>query len=227
MERELGAARDFDVFFAAVVDRPHEQYRNASVRAMRHALSDRRDAVYARLGQSLQARRCRNLELAVARWVEVGPWITSGNSAAVLRRDRPVSYLAADVLANCRKKVKRRGEHLGRLNPADRHKLRIRVKTLRYAVEFFSEVFPGEKRAKRCREALAALVDLQDSLGALNDLVKRESLSSPQNRVPSSDAATAFELAPRLLAKGGQKTRLLRRAKHAFKSFCAVKPFWK
>ena len=62
------------------------------------------------------------------------------------------------------------------LSTKKRHKLRIRAKNLRYAVEFFAGVFPGEETAKRREAALAALKELQDQLGALNDLAQREAL---------------------------------------------------
>jgi adenylate cyclase len=53
-------------------------------------------------------------------------------------------------------------------DPARLHALRIGVKRLRYAVEFFAPLFP----ARSTRRALVTLTDLQDSLGALNDLAR-------------------------------------------------------
>ncbi len=46
------------------------------------------------------------------------------------------------------------------------HALRIDIKRLRYAIEFFSPLL-GERQS---RQALDALVDAQDQLGFLNDL---------------------------------------------------------
>lgn len=47
-----------------------------------------------------------------------------------------------------------------------RHGVRIRVKRLRYACEFFAPAFPG----KEARDYLAALKELQEIMGALNDI---------------------------------------------------------
>ena len=46
-----------------------------------------------------------------------------------------------------------------------RHRLRIAIKKLRYALEFFAPLLPG----KRVRASLACLALIQDMLGGLND----------------------------------------------------------
>jgi CHAD domain-containing protein len=69
------------------------------------------------------------------------------------------------VLARRQKKLLRRGESLPDA-PADaRHAARIAAKKLRYATEFFADLFPG-KRARAYRKSLTRL---QDVLGAMND----------------------------------------------------------
>jgi CHAD domain-containing protein len=113
--------------------------------------------------------------------------------------------------------------------------VRIRAKKLRYAVEFFSGLFPGKKRAKRCQETLSALRDLQDSLGALNDLARREILSShgTQETGTGRDPLTGAYVAPKVFtarvsyaAQAPRAAQLLQEAESAFKRFCGVKPFW-
>lgn len=58
------------------------------------------------------------------------------------------------------------------LEPADRHRMRIRFKKLRYALEFFAALLPP----RRLKPYLAALTQLQDELGLINDHVTAESL---------------------------------------------------
>jgi CHAD domain-containing protein len=52
------------------------------------------------------------------------------------------------------------------------------VKRHRYATEFFAGTFAGEKAAKRQADSLSALKDLQDALGALNDLATHRALAA-------------------------------------------------
>src|SRR3546814_20403313 len=56
------------------------------------------------------------------------------------------------------------GKHAA-LSEPELHRLRLLCKKTRYAVEFFRELFP-RKAAKRYH---AALVDIQETLGSLND----------------------------------------------------------
>jgi CHAD domain-containing protein len=61
------------------------------------------------------------------------------------------------------------------LDARDRHKLRIQVKKLRYAAEFFGELFRGKRASKRRRKFIAGL-ELRDGLGDLNDIMVDEKL---------------------------------------------------
>ena len=91
---------------------------------------------------------------------------------------------------------------------------------MRYAVEFFAGVFPGEETARQREAALAALKELQDQLGALNDLAQREAL-----------VENGHELADRTQGlwepKEADVDQLLDRAQKAHADFAAVKSFWK
>jgi CHAD domain-containing protein len=46
----------------------------------------------------------------------------------------PIERFAADVLDRRIEKVRKQGRHLDELSPEARHKLRIRIKKIRYAV---------------------------------------------------------------------------------------------
>lgn len=58
------------------------------------------------------------------------------------------------------------------LEPAERHQMRIRFKKLRYTLEFFAPLLPP----RRLKPYLAALTQLQDELGLINDHVTAETL---------------------------------------------------
>ena len=119
-----------------------------------------------------------------------------------------------------RKRIRESGADLRALDVKKRHKLRIRAKNLRYAVEFFAGVFPGEKNAARREAALTALKELQDQLGALNDLAQREALAA--NGHDLGDHAHGL-----LTPKEADVDQLLDRAQKAHADFAKVKSFWK
>jgi CHAD domain-containing protein len=76
----------------------------------------------------------------------------------------PLPGFAKDTLSRRHAKVKKHGRNIDRLAFKDLHRLRISIKRLRYAMEFFEPL--GRKRV---HDALETLSGLQDLLGRLND----------------------------------------------------------
>jgi CHAD domain-containing protein len=213
---ELGPARDLDVL-AEDVSKKKCRTEGQGVAEAERAVAEKRGEAYAAAITSVRSDRFRALLLDVAEWIEVGPWTTDAEVAA--RRERAVSEHAAKWLATTRKKIRARGEDLRRLDADKRHKLRIRAKNLRYAIEFFTSIRPDADKAKRREAALAALKDLQDHLGALNDIAARAALVAGGDELAGHAAIL-------LAAKDDDVDRLLDRAQSAHSRFAEVKSFW-
>jgi CHAD domain-containing protein len=105
-------------------------------------------------------------------WIEVGRWTT--DPALKKLREHKITEYAAELLTQWRKRFRKRGKKLSHLGSQQRHSLRMRTKDLRYAIEFFASLFP--KHRKRREVTLTALEKLQDTLGALNDLIARKEI---------------------------------------------------
>ena len=82
-------------------------------------------------------------------------------------RPRPLSRAAAERIAQWRRKLLKRGRRLDRLGEKKRHRLRLRAKRFRYALEW-SSPFLTDARAVR-REKIRQARAIQDALGPLND----------------------------------------------------------
>jgi CHAD domain-containing protein len=74
------------------------------------------------------------------------------------------------------------------LSAPERHKLRIKVKKLRYATEFFESLYQDADRSELARFS-RRLKKLQDALGALNDFIAHREMATdaalsapPENR---------------------------------------------
>ena len=163
----LGPARDWDVFIAETL---------ASVRAARPD-----DETLEHLAAAAEAERARAYEQAEAlrapeytefmlrfgRWIETAGWRGEANRAVL---DRPLASLGGRVLDKRHKRVLKLGRGLEQLPDADLHRLRISLKKLRYAGEFFAAQFPdGEPRPY-----IRTLRRLQDEFGWLNDAAVAE-----------------------------------------------------
>ena len=215
---ELGPARDLDVFEADIL-KPMVDSRvpDANFAATRLAFDESRAKAYRTAVAAIRSARYRRLLLDLAEWIEAGPWTTDDELRK--KRGRNIVEQAAKVLGRVSKKIKKAGADLRDLTPKQRHKIRIKAKNLRYAVEFFASLFPDDKDAKLREATLSALKDLQDELGALNDLAQRDALLANGHEL--GEHAEAL-----LASKEADVDRLLDRAQAVLSRFAEVKPFW-
>src|SRR5579883_2623197 len=146
--------------------------------------------------------------------------------ASETRGFRLVSNQRVDLLLARRlKKVSKRAKRLAELDARQRHKLRIGIKKLRYAGDFFAGLFSGRKAQKRLRRFLRGLKGLQDRLGALNDIAVHERLAGRYVGTRRR-RQRAFAIG---LVSGREQTRvgpLRAAAASAAERFADLRPFW-
>jgi inorganic triphosphatase YgiF len=168
ISNELGAARDLDVFIGKTLEPVRKKHPDEpGLESLVRSFQEQREQAYDRALAAVASQRFRTLVIDTAAWIEAGSWVMAGEG---LERAKPVEAFAAKQLARRRKKVRNRGADLADLDPHARHQVRIEVKKLRYATEFFSPVYEGRKARKRDEAFLSALESLQEHLGELNDL---------------------------------------------------------
>jgi inorganic triphosphatase YgiF len=153
----LGEARNLDVLI-----------ERAAPGELLTRLHQARDEAYVRVETALNSPRARGLMLDMMEWLAVGPW--AGEAETSDGRGEPVRDFAVSALDRARRKVKKRGHRLAKLDDEARHALRKEAKKLRYASEFFASLFEDKRGRRRYKRFVAALEELQDQLGALNDL---------------------------------------------------------
>jgi len=154
---ELGEVRNLDVLIPRMSEGARVQLEVARERALEH------------VRVALASARTRLLMIDLAEWLAIGDWRVDPADPALAARLAP--DFAADVLDRHRRKIKKRGKHLVKLDDEHRHEVRIEGKKLRYAAEFFGSLYPGKKARRRHKAFLTAIEDLQDALGELNDFV--------------------------------------------------------
>jgi triphosphatase len=167
--------------------------------------------------EAVASERFRILMIELAAWVETGGWLADPTLGA--RRDRPAEEFAAEALSHRWRKLRKRAANLEAGSDETRHEARIAAKKLRYAAETFASLFPP----KPARRFVAALRDLQDQLGALND-VATAAVVLPQLGLDAAAAAAAEDLARR---DASRKPRRIRAAVRAFQHLEAAPRFWR
>jgi inorganic triphosphatase YgiF len=170
----LGPARDWDVFATTTLARLETACAcDVDFDGLRRAAEPHRIASYGRLREALMDPRYTRFQLSLRRWIERRSWRMEVPSEALETLTEPASALAVRVLERLHRKALKKGARFGRLQPEARHDLRVTLKKLRYATEFFLPVFGGQAAAKRY---VARLSKLQDALGHANDSTATRSL---------------------------------------------------
>jgi triphosphatase len=164
--RQLGRARDWDVFASTITSRVAATTPEVDFGGLREAIERQRMSSYACLHAVLDDPRCNRFLLSLGRWVEHRSWRNDVDSDALAVLSQPMPALAEKILARLQRKALKRGAHFRQLDTAARHGLRIELKKLRYASEFFLPLYAGHAPAKRY---LARLAGLQKSLGHVCD----------------------------------------------------------
>ncbi len=157
----LAPARDWDVLVVETLPMASDALAlHHAAPALLEAGERERQRARALAIRSIKTDGYRNSMMALGRLLAIPD--DQPDSAAWRQ---PARECAAQILAHWHARVLKRGRRLDRRSSAELHRLRIAVKQLRYAVEFFNGLFaPRRMSALRQR-----LMRLQDILGNIND----------------------------------------------------------
>jgi triphosphatase len=174
----LGPARDWDVFMTETAP-PVEAAlpEHAALRSLLRSGARRRHQARAALGAYLKGPEFRLLCLEFACLVATEP---AGSGATPPLVVQSLTEHAAGVLQTRWKKLVHAGKAFDDLEGAGLHRLRLKVKRLRYAAEFFAPLFPGKHTSRFIRR----LAILQERLGSFNDTAVAEALLRDLNNTP-------------------------------------------
>jgi len=224
----LGPARDWDVFQSDLLA-PLELNRpdDPDFAALHAAAGERQASGYARVREALTAPRYTRFLLRLGGWLEDRGWHDAEQTATQKTAlEQPVAELATKLLAKRHRKVMKLGKGFNSLPTAKRHELRIAVKKLRYTTEFFRDLYP----AKRAKPYLAALRDLQESLGHLNDVAVAEHLLAELTQATEAGGGSAACQRAAGKVIGWYDRAVLDfepEMRQTWKAFANSKPFWK
>lgn len=165
--RELGSARDWDVFVDGVL-RPVEGdlTEEPTIPVLARTVEKLRDEAYGRASAAIKSQRYAGLILLLKAWAEGKRWHDGASKEqAAAMRTRAVD-LARQLLDQGYEETLTLAGTFAELSVEERHSVRIRIKKLRYATEFFGGLFPR----RQVVPYLAAMKALQDQLGLNNDV---------------------------------------------------------
>src|SRR5437763_2899097 len=208
LARAIGAVRDLDVLSELVrkqAARLEPELRRASG-PLGVALHEQRAQALAALGTRLDSRRGRRLLERRAAFAD---------SRAPVGRGARLGDVAPDLLRPHVRAVVRAGRRLGPdAAPPELHRLRVRVKRLRYALETLRSL--GDRAT---RELLARLERLQDTLGKGQDAATAIAWLGTYAEGPGVPVASLLPAGALIQALARRTRKQRRRALKAWRRF--------
>lgn len=188
----LGAARDLDVF----VDETLEPL--AALRPDDGALKDfmalaraAREGAWRELLHALGSSRYRLLMIELSYAISARIWRRDADLDQVIALNSPLRELAGRALDKRFDVAADLGRRIADLDTEQRHELRLALKKLRYAGEFFESLF-AEKKAQPFLKRVAAM---QEVFGCLNDMAVASALIERlRHQAMAADPASAGDL---------------------------------
>ena len=191
---ELGDARNLDVHLLRQQFDDEEQAR----------LQERRETAYKWAIAAMESARFRGLMLDLVAWSALGKWRIG------TRAQQPIQVYVNRRIDQWWSKLSET-RRPGRMDDLQRHRLRIRVKKLRYALEFMAALHgQAGGRRKKFKRSLEAV---QESLGKLHDSVVARSM-------------IACGVPGVLPPKGKEQRKAVREADRAVRRLRHARPYW-
>jgi inorganic triphosphatase YgiF len=163
---QLGTARDWDVMVGSTLPAAAgESPGNAQLSEVQCAALAKSNELHAAVSAALASPRHTRLVLSLTRWVCGCGWRASMSERDQRRLSAGGRKFGHKLLTNTRRRLLKRGGKARQANPEECHRLRIAVKKMRYATEFFQAFYPS----KQIQACAGALEELQDDLGCLID----------------------------------------------------------
>ena len=204
----FGPARDLDVFADELLPQiPSSFAENESFSALQLALRHARGEAW-------------DDALSEVHNPEFGAFL---NDVAAIAETLPhnetrIGKFSGHSLDELYAQVRKRGKRAHGEYDAQTHKLRIALKKLRYAAEFFAPLYPPKKSAK----FIKSLKLLLDELGAANDA---HGVDEVLKRL-GDGAELRFAKGVIIGWYAAREKRLTRRAIESWRDFKRLKPFW-
>jgi inorganic triphosphatase YgiF len=222
----LGAARDWDVLVEeTIASMPIRLRRQRSTTRLIRVARAKRAEGDKSAQASLRDPQYTEILLQLASWADS----QFGPNGSLQQEGKwkpdvlagPAPGFAAQVMQTFHDKARKLGRKVRELDPPGIHRLRIRIKKLRCATDFFGGFWPN----RRTERYLAALKGLQEALGVFHDTtIADELLIAHLTAAEGADVKLSTAPVNRWLTK--HQRGLRKKVIKLWGKFANQKPFW-
>lgn len=168
LAKSLGPARNWDVFIESTLSNiENVDLQDVTFSGLRTACVPFRVNSYSMVRETIADPQINRFLLLLGLVIEQRSWRNDIGSGTLSVLAEPASKFSARVLARIGRKARKIGRNFQQLHPEERHKLRLTLKKLRYALEFFLPLYSGQTSTAKYLKRLSSL---QDALGEDNDI---------------------------------------------------------
>lgn len=186
----LGPARDWDVFLDEGLPPVFGHFpRKRGLLLFRGKAEPIRQTHHRTLREALGEPRYPAMMQQFAAWLEYRTWRNGLGDEQREGMAEPVLDFSTPLLERDHRRVVKQGETFAESTVQERHALRIRIKELRYAQDFFASLYP----VPAVKAYLGVLARLQDGLGVMNDITVARRLLDEARLTPVSAARQVIE----------------------------------
>jgi CHAD domain-containing protein len=218
---ELGRARDLFVLRERL-SKPAGEIAGTFQPLLEHITARQAEATDA-ARSVLSGEAFQRLLFELAAWIEGGRWLD--RTVPDHCEDGILAY-SRRLFARLRRKLHPKGTALSDMPDHALHRLRIRAKKLRYAVEFF-ETLPNDDEDRT--DFLAALKELQDDLGDVHDIAvageQRDALFGNLEQITAAEMSAQFDLLEAGAAE--RRSKLIKSSQQALDRIVKARAWWK
>jgi triphosphatase len=221
LARHLSPARDWDIFQTGTLPTIAKNCPSVTgFDALEQVAEQNRSAAYKTVRQVLADRRCARFVIELGGWIEARGWRSDVPPEGLGQLAEPAINFAGRLLSERHMKALKRGRHFKSLSVEERHRVRLAIKKLRYAVDFLLPMYGQRKSTRRYFDKLA---DLQEELGAYNDMATTTTLLTGMKEAGADGGTAAAAIAGwQAHAMVGAESRL----RSAWSDFAKMKAPW-
>ena len=174
-----------------------------------------------RATEAIRSGRYTDSLLKLLRWFAARGWRDQPVSEHSARLMAPIGDLAPALIGRRYRQAMKRSRNFAKLDLAQRHKLRIALKKLRYLSEFLGDLFDP----REVKTFLRALKPLQDALGSANDVRAAHDLLARRDEAtggPAVERAAGLVLGWHDRGLADREPKLRKQVRR----FRKAEPFW-
>ena len=222
---ELASARDWDVFDGEVIAPVAARFpQHEAFGVLGNRIDTEKARARNRALDAVRSERYTAFLLTLGSWLVGRKWRDQPLTPESAQLYEPVIGLSDAVITRYHKKVCQGGRAIEKASDDKRHRLRIDVKKLRYATDFFYALYPQKKMAPYAD----SLRRIQSALGHFNDIVVAKKLIGCLVQSSRRNEALPIEFVGGIVVgwHGHAILKFNDRLGDDLRDFVKCKPFW-